>query len=71
MKLKVRFLVGLNGDVLGRPNAGGLENASDPVVAAAARRALDAVRRVAPYAAPYYGQAITVNFDAKEACARR
>ena len=71
VKLKVRFLVGLNGDVLGRPNAGGLENASDPVVAAAARRALDAVHRVAPYAAPYYGQTITVNFDAKEACAKR
>jgi outer membrane biosynthesis protein TonB len=71
VKLKVRFLVGLDGGLLGRPNAGGLENASDPVVAAAARRALDAVHRAAPYSEPYYGQTITVNFDAKEACAKR
>ena len=71
VKLKVRFLVGLNGELLGRPSAGGLESSSDPVVAAAARRALDAVHRVAPYAAPYYGQSITVNFDAKEACSKR
>ena len=71
VKLKVRFLVGLSGDLVGRPNDGGLESSSDPVVAAAARRALDAIRRAAPYSAPYYGQAITVNFDAKEACANR
>ena len=46
-------------------------HSSDPVVAAAARRALDAVHEAAPYAEPYYGQTITVNFDAKKACARR
>jgi outer membrane biosynthesis protein TonB len=71
VKVKVRFLVGLNGDLLGRPNDSGLESSSDPVVAAAARRALDAIRQAAPYSAPYYGQSITVNFDAKEACAKR
>ncbi|HEY1425463.1 MAG TPA: energy transducer TonB [Caulobacteraceae bacterium] len=71
VKLKVRFLVGLDGRLLGRPNDGGLEGSSDPVVAAAARRALDAIREAAPYSAPYYGQPITVNFDAKEACAKR
>jgi outer membrane biosynthesis protein TonB len=71
VKLKVRFLVGLSGDLVGRPNDGGLESSSDPVVAAAARRALDAIRQAAPYSAPYYGQSITVNFDAKEACAKR
>jgi outer membrane biosynthesis protein TonB len=71
VKLKVRFLVGLDGHLLGRPNDGGLENGSDPVMAAAARRALDAIREAAPYAEPYYGQTITVNFDAKEACAKR
>ncbi len=71
MKLKVQFLVDLSGNLLGRPNAGGLESSSDPVVAAAARRALDAIREAAPYSPPYYGQAITVNFDAKEACAKR
>jgi outer membrane biosynthesis protein TonB len=71
VRLKVRLIVGLSGDLVGPPNAGGLERASDPVVAAAARRALDAVREAAPYAPPYYGQTITVNFDAKEACAKR
>lgn len=71
VKLKVRFLVGLDGGVLGRPNVGGLENASDPVVAAAARRALAAIQKAAPYRQPYFGQPITVNFDAKEACAKR
>jgi hypothetical protein len=71
VKLKVHFLVGLDGNVLGRPTAGGQENSSDTVVAAAARRALDAIHRAAPYSEPYYGQSITVNFDAKEACAKR
>lgn len=71
VKLRVRFVVDLSGGLLGQPTAGGLEHAADPVVAAAARRALDAVREAAPYSAPYYGQPITVNFDAKEACAKR
>ena len=71
VKLRVKFLIDLSGNVLGRPDDGGLEHASDPVVAAAARRALDAVREAAPYSQPYYGQSIVVNFDAKEACAKR
>ena len=71
VKLRVKFLIDLSGNVLGRPDAGGLEHSGDPVVAAAARRALDAVREAAPYTQPYYGQAIVVNFDAKEACAKR
>jgi protein TonB len=71
VKLQVKFLVGLDGSVLGKPNAGGLERSADPVVAAAALRAIDAVHQVAPYQAPYNGQSITVNFDAKEACAKR
>jgi protein TonB len=71
VKLRVKFLIDLSGNVLGRPDAGGLEHSGDPVVAAAARRALDAVREAAPYSQPYYGQAIVVNFDAKEACAKR
>jgi outer membrane biosynthesis protein TonB len=71
VKLQVRFVVDLSGGLLGRPNAGGMEGSSDPVVAAAARRAIDAVQEAAPYSQPYYGQTITVNFDAKEACAKR
>ena len=71
VRLRVKFLVGLDGRLLGAPSAGGAENSSDPVIAAAARRALDAVHEAAPYGQPYYGQAIIVNFDAKEACAKR
>jgi hypothetical protein len=71
VKLRVKFLVGLSGNLIGAPSAGGLERSPDPVVSAAALRALDAVREAAPYPSPYYGQSIVVNFDAKEACAKR
>jgi hypothetical protein len=71
VKLQVKFTVDLSGGLLGRPSAGGAERSPDPVVSAAARRALDAVQEAAPYAPPYYGQPIVVNFDAKEACAKR
>ena len=71
VKLRVKFIVSLSGNLLGAPDAGGLEHSGDPVVAAAARRALDAVHEAAPYSQPYYGQSIVVNFDAKEACAKR
>ena len=71
VKLRVRFLIGLSGNLIGAPDDGRLEYSGDPVVAAAARRALDAVREAAPYSQPYYGQSIVVNFDAKEACAKR
>jgi protein TonB len=71
VKLQVRFVVDLHGGLLGRPSAGGLERSADPVVSAAALRALDAVHQAVPYAQPYYGQTIIVNFDAKEACSKR
>jgi periplasmic protein TonB len=71
VKLRVKFIVSLSGNLLGAPDAGGLEHSGDAVVAAAARRALDAVHEAAPYSQPYYGQSIVVNFDAKEACAKR
>jgi outer membrane biosynthesis protein TonB len=71
VRLKVKFLIGLSGNLVGAPSAGGLERSGDPVVSAAALRALDAVREAAPYPPPYYGQSIVVNFDAKEACAKR
>jgi periplasmic protein TonB len=68
---KVRFIVGLSGRLIGDPNAGGLEQSSNPLAASVARRAIDAIRQAEPLAAPYYGQTITVNFDAKEACRNR
>jgi len=71
VRLKVRFLVGLDGAVLGAPTVVANGPADDPVVAAAERRANDAVQQASPYTQQYYGRPITVNFDAKEACARR
>ena len=41
------------------------------MIAAAARRAIDAIHQAEPYAETFRGQTITVNFDAKEACAKR
>lgn len=69
VRLQVKFQVGPTGELVGRPDV--LGGSGDAVVAAAARRAVDAVHEVAPYGQPYYGQSITVNFDAKEACAKR
>jgi outer membrane biosynthesis protein TonB len=67
----VKFTVGYDGRVIGRITDGGRETSSNPVIATAARRAIDAVRQAEPYAATYRGQTFTVNFDAKTACAKR
>ena len=67
----VRFHIGLDGRVDSRVAAGGREASADPVLAAAARRAIDAVHQGAPYGAVYRGQIFTVNFNAKSACAGR
>jgi outer membrane biosynthesis protein TonB len=69
--IPVKFTVGFDGRVLGRVDAGGRENASDPVVFAAARRAIDAVHEAAPYADTYRGLPFTVVFNSKKACAER
>jgi periplasmic protein TonB len=66
--IPVRFTVRFDGQVLGRVDAGGRESSSDPVVYAAARRAIDAVHEAAPFADTYRGQSFTVNFDSKSAC---
>jgi periplasmic protein TonB len=69
--IPVKFTVGFDGRVLGRVDAGGRENASDPVVFAAARRAIDAVHEAAPYADTYRGLPFTVVFNSKKACAAK
>ncbi|HWA64044.1 MAG TPA: energy transducer TonB, partial [Caulobacteraceae bacterium] len=71
VKLKVSYWVGTDGRVRGAVSAGGAENSSDPVVYAAAHRAISAVHQVEPYAAQFQGQKITVNFNAKDVCANR
>ncbi len=65
----VRFAIDADGHVVGRVTEGGRETSADPVVFAAARRAIDAVHQAAPYAAAYRGKSFTVNFDARKACA--
>jgi len=67
----VRFRIGPDGQIASQVSAGGRESSSDPILAAAARRAIDAVHQGAPYAAVYRGQIFTVNFNAKLACADR
>jgi outer membrane biosynthesis protein TonB len=68
--VSVVFSVGSDGRVVGRVSAVGRES-PDPVVAAAARRAIDAVHAVEPYQAVYRGAQFRINFDAKKACANR
>jgi outer membrane biosynthesis protein TonB len=69
--IPVKFTIGFDGHIQGRVNAEGREASSDPVVFAAARRAIDAVHQAAPYADTYRGLTLTVRFDAKKACAQR
>jgi outer membrane biosynthesis protein TonB len=67
---KVTFTVLLSGRLLSPPTAHGAENASG-LTALVVRRALDAVRAAEPFAPPYYGQTITVNFNSKKAYASK
>ena len=69
--VSVTFSVGSDGRLVGRVSAAGRESSPDPVVAAAARRAIDAVHAVEPYQAVYRGAQFRINFDAKTACANR
>jgi len=69
--IPVKFTIGFDGHIQGRVNAEGRDASSDPVVFAAARRAVDAVHQAAPYAENFRGLTVTVRFDANKACARR
>ena len=67
--IPVKFSIDDGGRVVGRITEGGRDASSDPVTAAAARRAIDAVHQAEPYGPPFRGKAFTVIFDAKTACA--
>ncbi len=67
--IPVKFTIGFDGHIQGRVDAGGRERSTDPVVFAAARRAVDAVHQAAPYAETFRGLTVTVRFDASKACA--
>jgi protein TonB len=68
LKLKATFTVGDEGKVAGGVSLGGAERSPDPTTFAAARRAIDAIHQVEPYAEPFRNQRITVNFDAQQVC---
>jgi type IV secretory pathway VirB10-like protein len=68
--IPVKFVVGPSGRVIGRVAAGGT-GPGDPVVSAAARRAIDAVHEAEPFAEAYRNNSFTVNFDGRKACSER
>lgn len=69
--IPVRFTVSWDGHVIGRITDGGLDTSPNPMIAAAARRAIDAIHRAEPYGPAYRGSTFTVNFDARKACGSR
>lgn len=71
VRLKVSFTLGGGGQVVGQVSAHGAENSADPVVKAAAERAIRAVYAAAPFTRlprNLYGQRFDLNFKTSEAC---
>ena len=71
VRVRVTFTLSATGQVVGPVEAGGQENSSNPVVRAAAERAIRAVRQAAADKAlprEVYGQAWAPTFNAQEAC---
>jgi protein TonB len=72
VQVKVTFALGFGGQVVGEVSANGAERSPSPVVQAAADRAIRAVYAASPFRnlpRDFYGQRISVNFNAREACA--
>lgn len=71
VRIRATFTLGFGGQVLGTVDAGGLENSSNPVIQAAAERAIRAIHQAAPFSTlprDLFGQRVAVNFNAREAC---
>ena len=71
--IKVSFRLASNGRLLGDPQSSA-EGSADPVVRAASDRAKSAVGQASPFQnlpPQLYGPRITVNFNARQACAQR
>lgn len=71
VRVKVGFILGAGGQVIGTVDAGGQEYSSNPVIKAAAERAIRAVLQTAPFSTPprdLVGQKLVLNFNAREAC---
>ena len=74
VQVKVSFKLATGGRIVGQVTAGDAERSSDPVVRAAADRAIRAVYQSAPFEGlppDYYGQQLNLNFKARDACAAR
>lgn len=72
--VKVSFKLAPDGRIVGYPTAVGAERSPNPMVRAETDRALRAVYQSAPFEGlppDYYGQQITLNFKARDACAAR
>lgn len=71
VRVRVTFVVGPGGGLLGPVDAGGQERSPNSVVKAAADRAIRAVHQAAPFSnlpRDIIGQRVAVNFNAREAC---
>lgn len=72
VNIKVTFAIGANGQVdPGSASANGAENSANPVVKAAAERAIRSVYTVASLkliTPDFYGQRVSANFTGNEAC---
>lgn len=72
VSVRVVFVIGPGGRVVGQPESPGTSS-PDPVVKAAADRAVRALFAASPFAylpQDLYGQKIALNFNAKQACSR-
>ncbi|HEY1929891.1 MAG TPA: energy transducer TonB [Caulobacteraceae bacterium] len=65
----VSFKVGDDGHLVGPVDDHGLRHSSNPAIAVAAVRAIDAVHKVAPYDPKFRNNTFNVKFDAQKACA--
>ncbi len=72
VQVKVFFQLGVTGQVMGEVTSQ-IQSPRGPVATAGAERAIRAVYAAAPFRGlprDYYGQRFSVNFNAREACAR-
>ena len=72
VNVRVVFVIGPGGRVVGQPESPGTSS-PDSVVKAASDRAVRALLQASPFAylpSDLYGQKIALNFNAKQACSR-
>lgn len=74
VQVRVSFKLQSSGRISGQVTAAEAERSGDPVVRAAAERAIRAVYQSAPFEGlppDYYGPSLNLNFKARDACAAR